>query len=303
MRYKLGFDIGYDEIHWELDTFYEDRDNFYKKMLIIFGKEKGYIEDARIVFPNSHRKLANELIKIVEDNGFLYTIGTVPEYYPEEIAAARYVPFLIEGEELDHDACGEPFNKYKIIHCGTCGRPDFKKVPHPYLIDTKYMKKRQKFHHVSGDLAIFSNEAFNKLKDDIGDWVDTGAVSVTEKGKVINETNFIWVRPKCKIGSFTNAIVKQKCKTCKHPIEIREVRSEDSFEMNKHVVESFLDVTAPIVLAGNWYGEVTPGGHCQQFTYMFISGQLHEKIKKMKLKGFCEAKYIIHAADEEEFTD
>ena len=114
MRYRLRFDIGYDSQHWSLDTFERDRELFYKQLLKKYASENGKIDDATLEFPRGTPELANELIQVAERTGFDYNIWTFVEYTSEEIINARFVPFFIRGEQVDHDKYGVYFNKYPL---------------------------------------------------------------------------------------------------------------------------------------------------------------------------------------------
>ena len=117
---------------------------------------------------------------------------------------------------------------------------------------------------------------------------------------VESDYEYIWIRPRFEVGPFVNLITDHICIECKQPTQIRSDYSGDIFDKEKWIVESFKNTEAPIVLAGNWFGEINSKRTCNQTRYVFISADLHEKIRKLKLKGFLKADRIIHSADDSE---
>jgi len=300
MKYRLRFGIGYDEKNWQLETFEEQRRCFLEQLLESIGSEKGEYLNGDLVFHDANPMLANTLIQIAKYYGYVFNIGTSPVYASEEINIVRYVPLLIDGERIDVDKEGQALNQYSNILCKKCGRPDDDAVPTPYYVEKKEMNRLQDLYSCSNGIAVLSMKAFDLLINEIKEFVNYGEVLVSEKRKAVDYgKGLMWIKPKYRIGVFIDAKVKQKCDTCGNPTEIRQVRSKELFKMNVVAVESFNNVHAPIVLAGNWYGDIGPKRHCSRNHYVFISGELHKKIKDMKLKGFVEADYVIHAMDEE----
>ncbi len=301
MKYKLSFSILYDEKNWKLETFEQQRRCFLEQLLESMGSEKGKYINSDLVFDDANVMLAKTLIQIAEKYEYNYDIFTSPVYSSEEIKNSRYVPFLINSDEVDFDKNGKELNLYPNILCVKCSMPDDAVVPSPYYIDKKEMKKLQDLYYCSNGVTVFSMKAFDLLVNEMRGYVNYGDVVVLDKGKKIDYgKGFMWVKPKYKIGPFVDAVVKQYCDACSNPVEVRQERSKKLFEMNVVAVDSFKDVQAPIVLVGNWYGEVGPKKHCDRSHYVFISGELHEKIIGMELKGFVRADRVIHAIDEEE---
>jgi hypothetical protein len=305
MRYRIGFAIGYDEERWNLETFDEDRETFYSRVLEMVAPHQGTIDqpNAKLVFPDGTRSLARALIEIAQREGLAYRIGTFVKYTTAEIRQARFVPFFTKGDFADCDRDGHDLNKYTRILCGDCGTPDDSSMPALYHLDKAKMRKQLDLFYGSNGIMIVSAESFERLMPDIGEWVTSGPAAVVEDGKVVRgEKEYVWMRPKCEVGPYIKAKVLKMCSVCQRPTEIR-IRDlddpfENIFEMNKHTVTSFRGVEAPIALVGNWCGEIRPKRHFGRVRHVIISGALHEKIRKMKLKGFVEADYVIHAADE-----
>ncbi len=299
MKYRLGFDIGYDPQHWDLNSFERDRQEVYEQLLRCFKSKHGQISDARLKFPDADSELAQGLIDFAEKRGYLYSIGTFVKYTREEIKSASFVPLWTDCGPLDSNRDGIPLNEYKAVLCKSCGRCDDSQVPNPYRINKKVLKKPPDIFRASNGVIVLSEKTFESLYDEIKQWVSFGEVVVFNNEQVVPcSVKYKRIRPNKKVGMFTSARVQQRCNECGQPTEIRKVHSEDIFEMNKEVVESFNNVSAPIALAGNWFGEIKPGKACDNNWEVFISGALHEKIRKLKLKGFVKADCIIHAADE-----
>jgi hypothetical protein len=301
VKYTLQFDVRYDEKHWNLTTFRVDREAFYMNVLRAVAPHQGRIDRplAQLVFPDGTRSLARALIEIAESKDLEYDIWCNPSYTPAEIKEAHFVPFFSAGDYVDVDREWHPLNRHTKVLCDKCGTPDETAMPKLYRLDSKQMRKRPHLFSASNGIKILSAEAFERLASDIGGWVTSGPAAVTERGRIIRDKReYVWIRPKAEVGWYVDAKVQRTCPECGRPMVIRQERSGDIFECNKHVVTSFLNIDAPIALVGNWYGETAAGLPFSNVRDVVISGALHEKIRKMKLKGFVEADYVIHAADE-----
>ncbi len=300
MKYLLQLDIGCDENRWTWDEFYAERDKFYNSLIKNFPSHEGRIEDFWVKFLIGTPDLAESLIKIAEDNSYIYSIGVFINYTAKEIREARFVPFLVDSNDVDCNVDAEPLNEYRVRLCDTCGRVDDSKVPNPLYIDKKVMKRYEDIYN--GSLVkILSFKAFELLREDIEKWIDFGNVRIIDKnGKITGSKHeYVWIWPKIQIGPFVSAEISKKCIKCRRPTQIYKKRQKDIFLENKEIVKTFTDTKAPIVRSGNWFGQITNEYpyHKRLYEY-FISGELHEKIRKMNLKGFVEADNVIHAADE-----
>jgi hypothetical protein len=263
------------------------------------GKYLEGIEHAK--FPDSTPEMEKVLRRECESKSLVYDIGTFPRYSQKDIRNARYVPFgsgcSYDGTDSDGD--GVPYNFYKDKLCDTCGICDLDIIPNPYRISKRILGDQREISAESNGVTLLADWAFEELRKEIEPWIIWGDVEYADRSKSEEiKQKFIWIRPTHMVGAFTNLEIQQKCKDCHRPIEMRQRRSEDIFEMNKEIIESFKGEDAPIVLAGNWFGEIHPGGVGDVNRDVFISPTLLEKIKKMKLKGFYNPEYVIHAADE-----
>jgi hypothetical protein len=303
MKYRLQFYIEYDEMRWEQSSFKAQRELLYRQILESVGPESGTIQDWRIEFPDANQRIAKALIRFAQQHNYKHFIGSRVSYTTAEIRQARFVPFLTSSDLVDRDRDGHPLNTYSRVLCRVCGSPDESSMPPILLLDKEKMRKRSGLSYGSNGIMVVSSEIFERLAPDIGVWVTSGPAAISEHGKVIRgEKEYVWMRPKCEVGPYIKAKVRKTCSVCRRPTDIR-IRDlddpfENIFEMNKHTVTSFRGVEAPIALVGNWCGEIAPGLHFKRSRDVIISGALHEKIRKMKLKGFVEADYVIHAADE-----
>jgi hypothetical protein len=303
MNYSLSLGIRYDEVHWILNTFREDRKQYLIKIIEKYKNFNGkYIDGLDYAeLSDGSPEMERVLRKECESKGVVYDIGTFPRYSQTDIKNARYVPFGSDGryDGTDYDGDGVPYNFYKEKLCDACGICNLDKIPSPYRVSKRIFEDQRDISSESNGITILTEWAFEELRYEIEPWINWGDVDFADSSKYDDiKKKFIWIRPTQKIGAYTNSAVLQKCKACGRPIEIRQRRSEDIFEMNKEIIESFKDINAPIVLAGNWFGEIHKGGVCDVNNYVFISPALHEKIRKMKLKAFCKADHVIHAAAE-----
>ncbi|MHA1952114.1 MAG: hypothetical protein ACW99G_21880 [Candidatus Thorarchaeota archaeon] len=299
MEYHLRFSIDYDDIHWKQDTFQEDKHKVHKKILQIFNAEDSTIEDWYIEFKNGSPELATNLKKWCKVSDYKCTLWVFPSYTKEEIKTARYVPLGTRYDLVDRDDDNIPYNVYTKTLCNACRCYDMDFIPSPYRVDQSISKPKRDISYESNGVVILSETAFNLLRNEIEQWVIWGDVEVVgDDSTNSNKEKYVWIRPTSTVGSFVDSRILQKCIRCNRSTEIRRKRSEDIFEFNKWTVDSFKNSEAPIVMAGNWYGDMNSGGASMVNRYVFISGELHEKIRKLKLKGFVKADAVIHAADE-----
>lgn len=305
MKYVLVFGIGYDDSNWKSETFREDRKKYFLKLIEKYKQFKGrYLEGyEHVEFPNGTPELEQLLRKECESKNYIYDIGARLIYSEKDIKAAKFVPLCCSGVyDADMDDHGNKFNTYREVLCEYCGRTNDNNVPNPYLVYDKRVKSPRDILDAANGITIISVLAFELLRSKIEPWVDSGQVQIVDKGKrpVKTDYEYVWIRPRFEVGPFVNARVKQVCDKCKQPTEIRIDYSGDIFDKEKWIVESFKNTKAPIVLAGNWFGEVTPKQTSNHTRDVFISTNLHEKIRKLKLKGFLKADRIIHSADASE---
>jgi hypothetical protein len=304
MEYNLRFSISStaDDIHWNRETHEEDEHGFYIRLIEKLKIQDAKIEDfyGHVDFRNGTPELASRIKAMVEKEGYHYGLWALPRYSPEDISRARYVNLAGIGDEVDMDDSGKLLNEYKEILCTTCGRTNDSNVPSPYNIYNKRVKQPRDLFRATNGVKILSILAFELLRSEIEPWVNFGQVRIVDKQRkpVESACEYVWIRPTHQVGKFVNARAKRACNKCGCPTEIPWERSEDIFERDKWVVESFNSVQAPIVLAGNWYGEIYPHGLVDLSRYVFISGSLHEKMRKLKLKGFVKSDCVVHAADE-----
>ena len=303
MEFKLVLDIYYDESIWTLETFDEDRKEIFLNLIEKFKAFNGcYFEGyEQVEFPNATPELEQLLRKDPELNKYNFDIYTKVSYSQKDIKEARFVPFLAGGDTIDFDNNNNYLNVYQEVQCKCCGRTNDSKQPTPFLAYYKWMEKRQKKFRANNGIRVFLLSAFELLRSEIEPWVDSGPVQIVdnEHKPVETDSEYIWIRPKVEVGPFVNESVKSKCDKCKQPTEVRLDVSHDTFKYNwLGVVKTFKNTKAPIVLAGTWAGAVMPQETSNHEHDVFISGELHEKIRKLKLKGFVEADYIIHSAED-----
>jgi hypothetical protein len=299
MKYRLRVSISRDEDRWTWEEFYEEQRIFYETIVEQFSSYNPKIEDWYVELSTVTTEPVSLLRELCEYNGYQYELWAVVKYLQKEIRNARFVPLLTECGPLDSDREGVPLNKYEAIVCEACGRCDESQVPNPYRINRKVMKRPPDIFRASNGIVVLSERAFALLWDDLKRSVSSGDVVIYDKGQSIPcSVKYKWVFPNIAVGPFVDAKVLKRCNKCGQPVEIRQQRLKDIFGANKCTVETFKGVQAPIALAGNWYGEIEPGSPCDNYWAVFISGAFHEKIRKLKLKGFVKADYVVHSADE-----
>ncbi len=303
MKYTLVICIRYDDKNWNLETYREDKNRYCVELMERFKRYNPYYNEvsAQVEFPNGTPELEKLLREEVDSRNYTYDIGVGVTYSQKDIKRARFVPLCCSGVHgADYDDYGNNLNTYKEVLCKYCGRTNDRNIPTPYLIYDKRVKKPRDIFSASNGIYILSVLAFTLLQDEIEPWVDYGPVQIVDKNKkpVKSDYKYIWIRPKIEVGPFVNSRIKQVCNKCGQPTEIRIDYSGDIFEVGKETVESFNNTEAPIVIAGNWFGEINTKETSNHSRYVFISSELHERMRKLKLKGFLKADRVIHAADE-----
>jgi len=245
-------------------------------------------------------ELAIALREWCERNTYDYHMWVVVQYTPKEIKKARFVRLMALGNCVDHDKDYKFLNKYSKIECRVCGRPDYECLPARYIIHEIVIKRNKDIYYANNGMMILSQRAFDWLRDDIEPWVDWGHPCVVDKQRniVSDAPSHVWIRPRFAVGRYVNEKILQRCSKCGELIQIAKSREGDIFERGKEIVESFCKTEAPIVRAGSWFGLFPPGSAHARSYDVFVSGELHEKIRKLRLKGFVKADYVIHAADE-----
>lgn len=293
----------YDEGNWNRKTYKQEKRRYLLGLIEKYPDYKGqYIEGHdHIEFRYATHEMEQVLRKECESKGIVCDIWAFPKYSQNDIKNARYVR-LSSGasyNETDCDADGVPFNFYKENYCDMCGIGDLNKIQSPFRISKRIFEDNRDISTESNGVTIFSEWVFKAIQGEIEPWIVWGYVEIVDKGK--NEDikkKYIWIRPKVRVGFYVDSKILKKCDKCGRPTEIRQQRSKNIFEADKQTVDSFRGVVAPIVLAGNWFGDILRGGIGRLHHDVFVSGKLYEKIRKMKLKALYKANYVIHAADE-----
>jgi len=300
MNYRLRLNIEYDEDRWTWEEFFKERSSFYKRVIKDLASCQGRIDDLWVELPNGTPDVANALIEMSESNGYKYDIGTLVDYTPEEIRKACFVPLTSLGNFVDYDKKHVFLNSYTKIECPHCGRPDYGCLPDPYFIYEIVIKKNKDIYYANNGMKVLSERAFDWLREDLEPWVDFGRPCIVDNERnIISEApQFLWIRPRIEVGRYVNERILKRCPKCGEPTQIEKSMQGDIFERGKEIVESFCGTESPIVRAGSWFGYFPPGSAHSRSYDVFVSGSLHEKIRKLKLKGFVKADYVIHAADE-----
>jgi hypothetical protein len=300
MNYRLRLNIGRDKTRWTWEGFYKERDNFYKNIIEQFRDYKGRVNDLWVEFANGNPQLANSLVEIAEKRKYIYDIGVLIDYTAKEIREAKYVRLMALGDCVDHDKDYKFLNKYKKLECQTCGRPDYEQLPDPYFTYEIVLRKKKDIYYAQNGIIVLSQWAFDSIRNYIEPWIDFGYPNIVNENGTItsNQHRYLWIRPKYSVGKYINEEVIQRCSECGEPIRVAKSTEGDIFIRAKEIISSFCDSKAPIVRCNSWFGNFPPGSEHSRGHDVFISGSLHEKIRKLKLKAFVDADYVIHAADE-----
>lgn len=221
-------------------------------------------------------------------------------YSKREINEARYVEFVVSVPSLEQPEKPARLNMYRKIICESCTCPDLQVVPNPYIVKRPGFEGYRMFVYAGNGIHLVSRELWEMIGPELAPWVQLGSVVFEDRpGEVTDQ--FIWILPKETIGRYTNSFVVDSCKACGQPLEVRGRTVTDTMLSTKVVTQ--ISSHAPIVLIGNWYGELMPDFYGRRLTdippcvywEVVISGELHERLSKLRIRRFVPAKSILYS--------
>jgi len=195
----------------------------------------------------------------------------------------------INGQDIDSDKDWVPYNTYPKRLCETCRSVDLTEIPNPYKV--RRPTRTRNLHSASAGLFIVTSAAWNRLSPLLSPWVKTGPVEYVDS---VERADLIWVQPTTQVGSFLDVEEPDRCLNCNR-VTRRGIRST-SDGIQYDLISDYEDNGAPIALAGNWFGHVTPARPSSLLWYILISGELHERMRKMRISGLVPADRVIQTA-------
>lgn len=275
----------------KIDSFLRERHRTLQGVADHFRRFEPFFHDQYLVFeglsPVERRMIEN----YCQGLGMEFSFAPHPQYTPEEIAEARFLRLGIAHDEIDCDRDGRHFNDYPRRLCTACGSPDLRVVPSPYVI--KRPKRKNAIFNASNGLRIVSRTLWQQLGDVLSPWVTTGDVSSAEVPEQPLE-DLLCIMPTHLIGPYSRTVVLDRCGVCQRPTQARLKDPGDVILYGMDVVTEIPTSDAPIALVGMWFGSLRRGKPPSVSWDIVISGDLHSRLCKMKVKGFVPADRPIH---------
>jgi hypothetical protein len=224
--------------------------------------------------------------------------GVWKKLEPAEVKHARFVPLVINGDDIDVNNYSEPLNPVALA-CGTCKFPDITRVPKPLLVNKGLVKKQDIMK--ANTVLIVRPPVLDLLQQAIGDQIEVGDVRFVVKGKPQTDTpapqeRLHWVRPRAALGE---AIVPgftatKRCPTCKRVID-NDMQMVNEYlnargpgvhalaSSPQHFGQGHADLA---VIPPHRWDENTDHAKQRHWSVSFaISGALLEHLKSAKVKG------------------
>ena len=218
-------------------------------------------------------------------------------YVAEEIQHARFVPLGIVGDGVDCNDNGKALNHYPKRLCDACWSYDLTAVPDPFVIQRP--TRMQSLYHASNGVKIVSAALWHELRATLEPWVRVGSVSYSDApDHPVKE--YVWIMPTELIGPYSRTFVADTCGVCHRPIYAYFKPAEDDLLLSMDIVTHIPPTDAPIALVGMWHGRFIKGRQPRVSWPVVISGELHECLRAMKVKGFGPVDRPIHTQVEAE---
>jgi hypothetical protein len=281
----------------DLDQFYRERREGLRRISETLRRLEPVYDDQELIFRGIDYSEIALIDGTCKNLKIQHETVIRPAYAPEEINAARWVPLLIKGNEVDADKSWKSFNRNWQIVCSGCGYPEFEAVPEPYLI--------RKPKHLTGlwllgaanGMIIMSADLWDAMRSELEPWLSFGSVAFESNPEPVS-SHFLWIRPREEIGAYTDHMVKRVCESCKRPVEIRGHFETHPIVSNLIVVDRFFSTEAPIARVGNWFGELRLGYPPSLSWDVVVSGAMHAKFRELNVKGFHPSEQIVHCKSE-----
>jgi hypothetical protein len=220
------------------------------------------------------------------------------KYNDKDVWNSRFFQFRIRGkEDIDYDRDWNPFNTYTVRQCDACWTFDLTQVPNPYVVIRP--KAKQDLHLASNGIIIISKSLWQEVKNVLNPWVRLGNVAYSDApGEPVDE--LLYIMPTQRLGSYASMKILDSCGKCGRPTRIATGDPPDPIMHTMIILKDLPKEDIPIALPGNWFGAFTPGRQPSVSWRAFISNEFHERLRKMKVKGFVAADRPIYTLAEAE---
>ncbi len=228
-----------------------------------------------------------------------------------ELRQVRFARLTIEGDYVDNDADGNPLNRFPRLLCPVCNMPDESKLPDPYYVRAKQMRRRRQ-DGVPGVALQTNREVF---------WCNCGVFVASERVKRILEVldqPFTYasvaaadgmelpcpcwaIRPVQTWGRRRCLASIDPCPACVRPRRCwhdRESGAEALFA-NRLIMEDEAFPQADLVRSESWFGDRTkrPEESCDFSREVFVSGRLCEVLLRAKVRGLMTPDEVVAFGD------
>jgi hypothetical protein len=212
---------------------------------------------------------------------------------PKEIAAARFVPLLIDGNHADEDGYGNPLNAYPKVKCSQCLFPDESILPKPFLISDKAVSRVQDAYFCANGIMVLSRKFHDAVVNRFGDAIITGDVQVVESAPKRLRGEYFLVRPVHALGAEIRSKELRACPTCSAPIEVRKIEIADRVANARIILKDFGNSETEIALCGNWYGGRTRKRPMAVTRDVFVSGAAFAFLEGLKIRGLIPPSNVV----------
>src|SRR2546423_1278617 len=104
------------------------------------------------------RAMVERIEQLLTSRAVRYDLVIEEKCTDAELADAKYVPLLIDGDFIDADEDGNPLNTFTAVKCRTCLIPAEDSTPTPYTFLQEHIKRRQDAYLAHGGILLASKE-------------------------------------------------------------------------------------------------------------------------------------------------
>ena len=219
----------------------------------------------------------------------------------QDIKNARYVRLAINGTyDVDDDENGVPLNSYTALLCDKCLWHDDESLPNPYLVNAKYLRKRQNVYSGGCGIVVVTEKIKRVFEDYCIDEVSIGPAEPTGEGKAVPDKRLFWIKPKHAIYSNPDAILVSKCEQCGRPVEMRmdykkgrKTMGYCSVVIEKNIYHIDSPEDYHIITETNWSGRRTKERPMGYIKRIYLSSDFYYTLEKLKANGIVEPDILL----------
>jgi hypothetical protein len=280
----------------DIETFEQDRRRVFEKLVVDLRHFKPVSHDAATVrFDDLTLTALSDIRRYCRAVDANFDFTPQAKYRRDEISGAHFVGLGIDGEYVDVDVDGQGLNTYGGSLCSRCGSQDLTALPDPFIIGRP--KRPRGLLGASNGVVVMSTALSQELMPMLGPWVKMGTISYSDSPEVpVGE--LVSIMPTQLIGPYARTIIAGTCEVCGRPTYAYLKQPEDVILQSMDVVKEIPPADAPIALVGMWHGRIVKREPPAVAWDVVISGELHERLARMKPKGFVAADRPFHTQAE-----